>query len=66
MATRQNGSNVETTFPAIIELNVGGVYYSTSLSTLIGDPKSKLSQLFATPIPEGSELSLLKDSKVRK
>lgn len=46
--------------PQLIELNVGGVFYSTSLSTLTSDSGSKLAQMFAN-YPEDS---VLKDSKV--
>ena len=45
--------------PQLIELNVGGVHYSTSLSTLRSDSGSKLAQMFANP-----EDTVLKDSKV--
>lgn len=63
MATKQNGNGgpVESGFPAIVELNVGGVFYSTSLNTLTSEPNSKLGQLFG-----GSEDPVLKDSKVKK
>ncbi len=62
MATKQNGNGapVESTFPAIVELNVGGVFYSTSLNTLTSEPNSKLGQLFGGP-----EDPVLKDSKVK-
>ena len=67
MATRQNGNSSaggsDTGFPAIVELNVGGVFYSTSINTLISEPNSKLSQLFG-PTSEGSDKAVLKDSKV--
>ena len=32
---------------SIVELNVGGVFYTTSLRTLCSDPKSKLCKIFA-------------------
>ena len=32
---------------SIVELNVGGVFYTTSLRTLCSDPKSKLCRMFA-------------------
>lgn len=67
MATRQNGNSMsggaETAFPAIVELNVGGVFYSTSLNTLISEPNSKLSQLFGAT-SDGRDEAVLKDSKV--
>ncbi|XP_060562865.1 BTB/POZ domain-containing protein KCTD16-like [Ruditapes philippinarum] len=46
-------------FPEIVELNVGGVFYTTSLTTLIKEPSSLLGQIF------GGECSikLVKDSK---
>ena len=50
-------------FPAIVELNVGGVFYSTSISTLTSEPGSKLAKTFGS---EASPETVLKDSKVSK
>lgn len=47
-------------FPAIVELNVGGVFYSTSISTLTSEPGSKLAKTFGS---EASPETVLKDSK---
>jgi hypothetical protein len=45
MACKVNGNGSSTTadsvFPPIIELNVGGVFYSTSLLTLTSEPNSR-------------------------
>jgi hypothetical protein len=45
MAFKQNGNGsggvVPDPFPAIVELNVGGVFYSTSLATLTSEPESR-------------------------
>ena len=46
--------------PGIVELNVGGVFYSTSVNTLTSESGSKLSKLFG---PEAKD-EILKDSKV--
>lgn len=46
-------------FPEIVELNVGGVFYTTSLSTLTSDPKSLLGQMFTGE----SAVKLVKDTK---
>lgn len=35
--------------PAIVELNVGGVFYTASLSTLTRDPSSNIAKLFSNP-----------------
>eukprot|EP00033_Pygsuia_biforma_P002841 GCRY01003135.1.p1 GENE.GCRY01003135.1~~GCRY01003135.1.p1 ORF type:complete len:383 (+),score=65.10 GCRY01003135.1:183-1331(+) len=43
--------NNETTFPSIINLNVGGFHYSTSLETLHRDPNSMLSAMFSGRLP---------------
>jgi len=67
MASKQKNKlegGAETCFPAIIELNVGGVFYSTSLNTLTSEPNSKLNQMFGQT-NEGFECVVLKDSKVR-
>ena len=42
----------------LVELNVGGVFYSTSMGTLTSESGSKLARMF------NHEDSLLKDSKV--
>ena len=41
MATSSSDS-----FPSVIELNVGGVFYTTSLSTLVKEEESLLGQMF--------------------
>ena len=46
--------------PQLIELNVGGVHYSTSLNTLTSESGSKLAQMFEKYPAD----SVLKDSKV--
>ncbi len=35
------GTGADSGFPQIVELNVGGVFYSTSLSTLTSEPQSR-------------------------
>lgn len=50
----------ETTFPSLIELNVGGVHYSTTLKTLTCDSDSKLSEIF-----NGNPTDVTKDAKGR-
>ncbi|GAB0095906.1 BTB/POZ domain-containing protein KCTD12 [Sergentomyia squamirostris] len=47
-------------FPALVELNVGGVHYSTSLKTLRGEEDSRLAEIFT-----GSGGELEKDAKGR-
>ena len=42
-----------------VELNVGGVFYTTSVATLTREPSSLLGQMF------GGSAKTLKDSKVR-
>ncbi|KAL4229875.1 BTB/POZ domain-containing protein kctd16 [Mactra antiquata] len=49
----------DAAFPDIVELNVGGVFYTTALNTLTKDPNCLLSQMFGG---EGST-KLIKDSK---
>ena len=39
-------SDYASEFPTIVELNVGGVFYTTSLSTLVKEPDSLLSEIF--------------------
>lgn len=42
--------------PAVVELNVGGVFYTTALATLTKDPQSTLSQFFTkTPPPKDAK-----------
>ena len=56
-----NNSNSQNNIPpGIVELNVGGVFYSTSVNTLTSESGSKLSKLFG---PEAKH-EILKDSKV--
>lgn len=57
-------------FPSIVELNVGGVHYTTTLSTLTKDPDSLLGQMFSgrwrsTGVggPAGPPPTVLRDSK---
>jgi hypothetical protein len=40
----------KTKHPQIIGLNVGGTYFSTSLSTLCHDPNSMLAKMFSGKI----------------
>jgi hypothetical protein len=47
------------TFPPIVELNVGGVFYSTTLSTLTKEPDSLLGQIFTGKVKN----AVIKDSK---
>jgi len=55
-----NNSNSQNNIPpGIVELNVGGVFYSTSVNTLTSESGSKLSKLFG---PEAKD-EILKDSK---
>ncbi len=54
------GSSISSTlFPSIVELNVGGVHYTTTLSTLTRDPDSLLGQMFTGR----SRTPVLRDSK---
>lgn len=46
MKTSDTMAQAEDTFPKVIELNVGGVFYTTSLQTLTSSPASKLGQMF--------------------
>lgn len=46
-------------FPAVVELNVGGVFYTTSLATLTKEPNSLLAQMFGSKGRQG----VMKDSK---
>ena len=55
-------ANSPNNYPQIVELNVGGVFYSTSLATLTSDPGSRLAKIFA---PDANEEAVLRDSKVQ-
>ena len=56
----QRDDNLITqTFPSIVELNVGGVFYTTSLSTLTKKPDCLLGQMFTGR----SKTPVLRDSK---
>lgn len=51
-------------FPSIVELNVGGVHYTTTLSTLTRDPDSLLGQMFTGRWRVGQpQQPVLRDSK---
>lgn len=51
-------------FPSIVELNVGGVHYTTTLSTLTRDPESLLGQMFTGRWRPGqAQQPVLRDSK---
>jgi len=53
-------NNVST----IVELNVGGVFYSTSVATLTSEPGSKLALMFdLSELKNNEESTLLKDTK---
>lgn len=51
-------SKMATDFPEVIELNVGGVFYTTSLKTLTSDSESHLCHLF-----DGKKDAPMKDAK---
>ena len=57
MSTSNNTSNNGS----IIELNVGGVFYSTSIATLTSEPSSKLAKMFED---KDAGDTVLKDTKV--
>ena len=59
-APSNNSNSQHNIPPGIVELNVGGVFYSTSVNTLTSESGSKLSKLFG---PEAKD-EILKDSKV--
>ena len=59
-APTNNSNSQHNIPPGIVELNVGGVFYSTSVNTLTSESGSKLSKLFG---PEAKD-EILKDSKV--
>lgn len=50
----------DDTFSSIIEINVGGVHYTTTLKTLQNEPDSKLSEIF-----NGKPKDCTKDAKGR-
>jgi hypothetical protein len=53
-----------TNVSTIVELNVGGVFYSTSVATLTSEPGSKLELMFdLSELQNNEESTLLKDSK---
>ncbi|CAM1329447.1 KCTD16 (predicted) [Pycnogonum litorale] len=47
-------------FPPVVELNVGGIFYTTTLSTLVKDSNSLLGQLFTG---KSGEIKLVRDTK---
>ncbi|GIY72824.1 hypothetical protein CDAR_99651 [Caerostris darwini] len=53
MAAMAFDDGEDTKFPHVIELNVGGVFYTTARATLIKEPGSLLSQWFSGPISAG-------------
>lgn len=53
------GGSSSLLFPSIVELNVGGVHYTTTLSTLTRDPDSLLGQMFTGR----AKSPVLRDSK---
>merc|ERR1712223_607787 len=53
-----------SSFPQIVELNVGGVFYSTSIATLTGESGSRLAKMFELTDMQNEEHStVLRDSK---
>lgn len=54
-----SGGNKQTDFGDIVELNVGGVFYTTSFATLTKDSESLLGQIFTG----NSTIKLVRDSK---
>ncbi len=59
MQSSRKSSNPEHGLPAVIELNVGGQLYTTSLTTLLRDPESLLAALFS------GRQRILRDSRGR-
>ena len=59
-APSNNSNSQHNSISGIVELNVGGVFYSTSVNTLTSENGSKLSKCFG---PQATD-ELLKDSKV--
>ncbi|XP_022241071.1 BTB/POZ domain-containing protein KCTD12-like [Limulus polyphemus] len=59
MSSTANGDDKPSNFPSVVELNVGGVFYTTSLKTLTSDADSLLGQLFTNkgskPVPRDSK-----------
>ncbi|KAH9488792.1 BTB/POZ domain-containing protein kctd12 [Bulinus truncatus] len=47
MSDKVSGTIMMNDSPSIVELNVGGVYYSTSLETLRNEPDSLLAKIFS-------------------
>ena len=58
-AASDNGTCSNSLFPSIVELNVGGVFYTTTLSTLTRDADSLLAQTFSSR----SRQPVLRDAK---
>ncbi|ELU12980.1 hypothetical protein CAPTEDRAFT_134287 [Capitella teleta] len=56
-----NGNSNGDDYPNIVELNVGGVFYTTSLSTLIKEKESLLGQIFSGQCKAAP--TILKDNK---
>lgn len=52
-------SDKSVEFPEILELNVGGVSYTTTLNTVRKDPESLLAQMFSN----NGKMQILRDSK---
>jgi len=44
-----------SSYPSIIELNVGGVFYTTSLKTLTSEPSSRLNKMFGSTEDSGKD-----------
>ncbi|XP_022245151.1 BTB/POZ domain-containing protein KCTD12-like [Limulus polyphemus] len=63
MSLTSNGDGLQevrlSSFPSVVELNVGGVFYTTSISTLTKEPNSLLGQMFTG---EGGKTAM-RDSK---
>lgn len=57
--TNGGGGCQGETFPPIVELNVGGVFYTTSLGTLTKEPESLLGEMFTGRF----KTPLIRDSK---
>ncbi|XP_066941040.1 BTB/POZ domain-containing protein KCTD12 [Macrobrachium rosenbergii] len=57
--TGQSINSIMQVFPPIVELNVGGVFYTTALTTLQKEPDSLLGQMFTGK----SKTPVLRDSK---
>lgn len=58
MSENANSNHNDVSFPSIIELNVGGVFYTTSLTTICKDPNSHLHDMFT-----GKAKPPIRDSK---